>query len=100
DRLLARWVMSRPTPDLARRDFLSAMAGALACSAQTKVPLDGVRNRAEWVKRRMCLLEHLQLGVGRVPAERSLPTKIVRLEETEHPGFTQVKITFLSEEDD
>ena len=92
--------MSRPAPDLARRDFLSAMVGALACSPQTKVQLDGVRNRAEWAKRRACILEHMQSVMGRFPAGKGLPTKIVRLGETEQAGFTQVKITFLSEEDD
>src|SRR2546425_12887248 len=86
--------------DLSRRQFLSVVAAALASPAQTKIPLDQVRTKAEWEKLRAQTLANMQLVMGELPRLKKEKVAVIELEKESLPAFTRTKIKYLAEADD
>ncbi len=56
-----------------------------------------VRSKAEWVVRRVAILENLQSVMGKLPEKSSTPLDLRILEEESVGGIKRQKITFVSE---
>lgn len=86
--------------NLTRRQFLNALIVSAVSSGKPNELIENVRTHSEWAKRREKILSNMQLVMGPFPKRNKLPIDLVEVEKVQRPSYTQIKIAFLSEEDD